>query len=88
MRKMVVAVVPRDLVNQILEPLISAGFGATFSESRGGVMRQAQEMLFIAVDDKDVPQVRSLIRDASVGEDGAAAGVVLFVWPLDAFEVF
>jgi len=63
MMKMVMAVVPRDQAEDVLAGLISAGYTATFSESRGGVLRQAQKMLFIAVNAEDLEQVLSVIHD-------------------------
>jgi uncharacterized protein YaaQ len=63
MRKMVMAVVPRDQANQVMEALITAGYTATFTDSRGGMLRQAQQMLFIAVREKDLDQILSIIRE-------------------------
>jgi uncharacterized protein YaaQ len=63
MNKMVMAVVPRDEAHLVLEGLVSAGFTATFSESRGGVLRQAQLTFFIAVDEAKLDQVLEIIRD-------------------------
>jgi uncharacterized protein YaaQ len=63
MTKMVMAVVPRDEAHLVLEALVSAGFTATFSESRGGVLRQAQLTFFIAVDEAKLEQVLEIIRE-------------------------
>ena len=63
MTKMVMAVVPRDEAHQVLEGLVSAGFTATFGESRGGVLRQAQLTFFIAVDEEKLDQVLEIIRE-------------------------
>jgi uncharacterized protein YaaQ len=63
MRKMVMAIIPRDQANQVMEALIAAGYTATFTDSRGGMLRQAQQMLFIAVREKDLDQVLSIIRE-------------------------
>jgi uncharacterized protein YaaQ len=63
MNKMVMAVVPRDQAGHVLEALVTAGRTATFSESRGGVLRQAQWTFFIAVKDGDLEQVLAIIRD-------------------------
>lgn len=60
--KMVMAVVPRDQTDQILECLIGAGYTATFTEGRGGVLRQAEHMLFIAVTEEAVEAVLDIIR--------------------------
>ena len=63
MRKMVMAVVSRDQANRVLDRLITAGYGATFTESRGGVLQQAQLMLFVAVDAEKVDNVLSIIKE-------------------------
>ena len=62
--KMVMAVVPRDEAECVLEALLAAGFTATFTESRGGMLRQAQYMLFIAVEKKALEQVLTIIQDS------------------------
>lgn len=60
--KMVMAVVPRDQTDHLLECLVAAGFTATFIEARGGVLRQAEHMLFIAVPKESVEAVVEIIR--------------------------
>jgi len=60
--KMVMAVVPRDEAGRVLEALVAAGHTATFSDSRGGMLRQAQQMLFIAVEETDLERVLAIIR--------------------------
>lgn len=61
--KMVMAVVPRDGAENILQALVNAGHTATISESRGGMLRQAQQMLFIAVEEESLELILSIIRD-------------------------
>ncbi len=63
MTKMVMAVVSRDQAGRVLDRLITAGYGATFTESRGGVLQQAQQMLFVAVEAEKVNHVLSIIKD-------------------------
>ena len=60
---MVMAIVPRDEAGYVLNALIAAGYTATFIESRSGVLRQAQQMLFIGVQDENLEQVLGIIRD-------------------------
>ncbi len=60
--KMVMAIVSRDQADRVLDKLITAGYGATFTESRGGVLRQAQQMIFIATEDDNVDDVLGTIR--------------------------
>ncbi|HEY66961.1 MAG: hypothetical protein DRI79_00420 [Chloroflexi bacterium] len=61
--KMIMAIVPRDEAVRVLEALITAGHTATFTDSRSGVLRQAQQMLFIAVEEQDLDEVLAIIRD-------------------------
>jgi uncharacterized protein YaaQ len=67
-RKMVMAVVSRDQADRVLDKLISAGYGATFTESRGGMLRQAQQMIFVAVESDRVDDVISTIRETCHAE--------------------
>ena len=60
--KMLMAVVPRDQAEAVLHQLVQAGHTATFTESRGGVLRQAQKTLFVAVSDDGLEKVLSIIR--------------------------
>ncbi len=61
-RKMVMAVVSRDQSERVLDRLISSGYGATFTESRGGMLRQTQKMIFVAVEAEKVDDVVDIIR--------------------------
>ena len=60
--KMVMAVVPKDGADAIINDLVAIGHTATFADSRGGAMRQASQMLFIVVEDQDVESVLSTIH--------------------------
>ena len=62
--KMIMAVVPRDEAAMVLNALIAAGHTATFTESRGGMLRQAQYTLFIAVEDAALVRVLGIISDS------------------------
>ena len=70
--KMVMAVVPRDDTECVLQALVSAGHTATFVESRGGVLRQEKKMLFIAVQNEDLHQVLGIIQDSCHCQDHTA----------------
>ena len=63
-RKMVMVVVSRDQADRVLDKLVTAGYGATFTESRGGMLRQAQKMLFIAAPSESVDDVLGIIKSA------------------------
>ncbi len=60
--KMVMAVVPRDEATHVIEALVAAGHMVTFVESRGGMLRQTQQMLFIALEEKVLEEVLDIIR--------------------------
>ncbi|MEL7645324.1 MAG: cyclic-di-AMP receptor [Anaerolineaceae bacterium] len=62
--KMIMAIVPKQYSDDVLSALINAGFTATYSETRGGVLRQSQTTLFIAVRTSDVQTALSLITDS------------------------
>lgn len=57
------AVIPRDEAEMALDALISAGYTATFMETKGGMLRQSQYTLFIAVKDKDLKKVCGIIQE-------------------------
>jgi uncharacterized protein YaaQ len=59
--KMVMAIVPRDDATHVIEELVTAGHMVTFVESRGGMLRQAQQMLFIAIEEKVLQEVLDII---------------------------
>ena len=62
MNKMIMAVIPRDEAEMVLDALINGGHTATFMETKGGMLRQSQYTLFIAVEEKDVNSVRGIIE--------------------------
>lgn len=62
MNKIIMAIIPRNQAEPVLRALVAAGYTATFSDSRGGVLRQAQRMLFIALTEGDLETVLELIR--------------------------
>jgi uncharacterized protein YaaQ len=63
MNKMIMAVIPQDEARLVMDQLVIAGHTTTFTTGRGGVLRQAQQMLFIAVTEADLPNVLALIRE-------------------------
>lgn len=63
MDKMIMAVIPQDEARKVIDQLVIAGHTATFTTGRGGVLRQAQQMLFIAVSKADLPEVLTIIRE-------------------------
>lgn len=63
MKKMVMAIIPRDHANQVLMSLVDAGFAATYSESRGGMLRQSQQSIFVVANPDQVDEVLTIIRN-------------------------
>jgi len=63
MDKMVMVVIPRDEAEMVLDALISAGYTATFMETKGGMLRQSQYTLFIAVKNADLKKVCEIIKE-------------------------
>jgi uncharacterized protein YaaQ len=77
MDKMIMAVIPRDEAESVLDALINNGFTATFTDTKGGMLRQSQYTLFTAVDTKDVEKVCSIIEenctsDVDLDDEGLA----------------
>jgi uncharacterized protein YaaQ len=66
--KMVMAIMPRDEAECVLRALVAARYTATFMETRGGMLRQAQMTLFIAVEEEDLDRVLSIIENTCRSE--------------------
>jgi uncharacterized protein YaaQ len=62
--KMIMAIIPRDEAEPVLQALVAANHTATYMESRGGMLRQAQMSLFIAVQNEDLEKVTGIIQGA------------------------
>ena len=62
--KMMMVVLPRRKGDDFLTALINAGYTATYSETRGGMLRQSQLTLYIAVKEDHVKDVIGLIRSS------------------------
>ncbi len=60
--KMVMVVVPSNNAEPVLDALINAGHTATYAETRGGMLRQSQKSLFIAVKEIELDEVLSIIK--------------------------
>jgi uncharacterized protein YaaQ len=59
--KMVMAVVSRQEAKEVVSEVVASGRTATAVESRGGVLRQQYDTLFIAVEDEDLEDVLGII---------------------------
>lgn len=100
MKKMVMVVVPRDEAENVLGALVDIGHTATFTESRGGMLRQSQMTLYIAIEEDDLEEVLEIVHrhcrvEISVEFEENAETVtadigfaVVFVWNLDRFEKY
>ncbi|NLF12902.1 MAG: hypothetical protein GX597_14020 [Anaerolineaceae bacterium] len=63
--RMIMAVVPHEQAETVLNKLIEAGYTATFMESRGGMLRQSQLTMFVAVEAQNLDQILEIIRENS-----------------------
>ena len=61
--KMVMVVLPSNNAEQVLDALINAGHTATYAETHGGMLRQSQNSLFIAVKKEQLEEILAIIRD-------------------------
>jgi uncharacterized protein YaaQ len=66
--KMVMAIMARDEAERVLRALVAAKYTATYMETRGGMLRQAQMTLFTAVEKEDLDTILSLIEDTCRSE--------------------
>jgi len=60
--RMIMAVVPKKSADAVLDALVNAGYTATYSETRGGMLRQSQLSLFIAVQEQEVQTVLDILK--------------------------
>lgn len=102
MKKMIMAIVPREKANNVLEALVDTGYSATFTESRGGMLRRTQQLLFIIVDDEQVDDVMGIFSgeneststrrkfgDAVEEEQKQSlSSTIVFVWDINRMETF
>jgi len=60
---MVMAVVPANTAERVLDALVNAGHTATYAETRGGMLQQSQYSLFIAVKKDQLNTVLDIIKE-------------------------
>lgn len=60
--KMVMVVVPANTAENVLDALVNAGHTATYAETRGGMLRQSQYSLFIALRKEQLEEVIEIIK--------------------------
>ena len=61
--KMVMAVVPANTAERVLDALVNQGHTATYAETHGGMLRQSQYSLFIAVKQEQLSEVLGIIKE-------------------------
>lgn len=66
--KMVMAIMARDEAERVLQALVAANHTATYMETRGGMLRQAQMTLFTAVKAEELDQVLSIVENTCHSE--------------------
>ena len=64
MNKIVMAAIPHDEAEHVLDALINAGYSATFIETKGGMLRQSQYTLFAAVSSETLDDVCEIIKNS------------------------
>lgn len=57
------AVVPANTAESVLDALVNAGHTATYAETTGGMLRQSQYSLFIAVEKDQLDKVLGIIKE-------------------------
>jgi len=92
MKKMVMAIVPLDRGEQVLYELVNSGYTATFAETQGGILRQSQLSLFIAIEEDRMDTVLQIVRETGAtnfeqNDDAFSSGTIIFVWDLSQVEV-
>lgn len=60
--KMVMVVVPANTAERVLDALVNAGHTATYAQTRGGMLRQSQYSLFIALKKDQLDDVLTIIK--------------------------
>ena len=60
--KMLMVVVPSNTAEDVLDALVNAGHTATYANTQGGMLRQSQYSLFIALKKEQVDEVLDIIR--------------------------
>lgn len=60
--KMIMSVLSKKNSENVLNALVNEGLMVTYGETRGGLLRQSQVALYIAVSEELVPNVMEIIR--------------------------
>lgn len=60
--KMVMTIIPKSSADTVLNALVNNGYMVTYAETRGGMLRQSQVSIYIAVEEDSVNQVLEIIK--------------------------
>ena len=60
--KMVMAVIPTNTAEDVLDALVNKGYTATYAQTQGGMLRQSQYSLFIVVNTENLDEVLNIIK--------------------------
>ena len=60
--KMVMTIIPKSSADTVLNALVNTGYMATYAETRGGMLRQSQVSIYIAVEEDSVNKVLEIIK--------------------------
>jgi uncharacterized protein YaaQ len=60
--KMIMTVIAKRSAENVLNALVNAGYMATYSDTRGGMLRQSQISIFVAVEDESVDDVLKIVK--------------------------
>lgn len=61
--KMVMAVVPTNTADRVLDALVNAGHTATYAQTHGGMLQQSQYSLFIVVQKEQLDEILKIIKN-------------------------
>lgn len=61
--KMVMAVVPTNTADRVLDALVNAGHTATYAQTHGGMLQQSQYSLFIVVQKEQLNEILEIIKN-------------------------
>ena len=61
--KMVMAVVPTNAADRVLDALVNAGHTATYAQTHGGMLQQSQYSLFIVVKNDQLDDILMIIKN-------------------------
>jgi uncharacterized protein YaaQ len=85
MKLMIVIIRDQDSEN-VLDQLISEGFGVTHIASTGGFLRRGNATLLIATEQERIEQAMEVIRTQTTPLEESQRRATVFVLNLEAFE--